>query len=146
MDSRPIEQLIFEYARRIDSGDFPGVAELFRHGKICSPVGEPAVGYEAVLAMYQNATRLYPDGTPRTRHLTTNLIIDIEGDTASCQSYFTVMQALPDFPLQAIICGSYEDQFERADGNWRFSSRTMYPDLLGDLSRHLQFDSDVLAQ
>ena len=146
MSREAITNLLFEYARRLDSGDFTGVAELFRHGRICSAVSDPAVGYDQVLAMYESSTRLYPDGTPRTRHLTTNLAINIDGVQATCHSYFTVMQALPDFPLQAIISGSYEDQFERVDGQWRFSCRTMFPDLLGDLSRHLLFDSEILAK
>ncbi|MEH6580954.1 MAG: nuclear transport factor 2 family protein [Halioglobus sp.] len=145
MSRKMIEDLIFSYARRIDTGDFPGVAELFRHGRICSPHGEPNIGYDAVLALYQSSTRLYPNGTPCTRHLTTNLSIDIQGDQASSHCYFTVMQALPDFPLQAIISGHYEDQFEKAGDQWRFSCRSMYPELLGDLSRHLLFDIATLA-
>jgi hypothetical protein len=145
MTKQVIEQLIFEYARRIDAGDFPGVAELFRSGRICSSFGEPAVGYDAVLALYQRSTRLYGDGTPRTRHLTTNVVVTLEGETASCHSYFTVMQALPDFPLQAIISGSYDDHFEYSKGGWRFACRTIFPDLLGDLSRHLLFDSKKLV-
>jgi hypothetical protein len=90
--------------------------------------------------MYQNATRLYEDGTPKTKHITTNLAITIDGSTAQAHSYFTVMQALPDFPLQAIICGRYEDTLEQVGGVWRFSSRRMLPELLGDLSHHLLFD------
>lgn len=145
MDRAEIEELIFTYARRIDAGDFPGVADMFRHGRIESAHGEPTVGYDAVLALYRASTRLYPDGTPRTRHLTTNLSVTIEGDEAIARSYFTVMQALPDFPLQAIISGSYEDRFEKIQGSWRFSCRTMFPELLGDLSRHLLFDSASLS-
>ena len=101
-----ISHPIYEYARLIDAGDFAGVAELFRHGEIITAQGG-ATGYDEVLAMYTAATRLYEDGTPRTRHLTTNLDIRQDGDSASCQSYFTVMQSLPDFPLQAIISGRY---------------------------------------
>ena len=139
-----ISQPIFEYARLIDSGDFAGVAELFRHGQITTAQGG-AKGYDEVLAMYTAATRLYEDGTPRTRHLTTNLDIRQDGDTASCQSYFTVMQALPDFPLQAIICGSYSDSLARVDGRWQFVIREIRPDLFGDLSRHLLIDPAQLS-
>jgi len=138
-DQTAIANLLFEYARRMDAGDFEGVAELFRQGRIVSDYGEN-VGYEAVLAMYRSSTRLYPDGTPRTRHITSNLAIEVDGDRARCQSYFTVMQALDDFPLQAIICGSYDDTLVREQAQWRFESRKMMPSLLGDLSRHLLFD------
>ena len=140
MSNQSIQNLLYLYARKIDDGDFKGVAELFRYAQIEPPNGEPVVGYEAVLAMYQNATRLYEDGTPKTKHITTNLAITIDGSTAQAHSYFTVMQALPDFPLQAIICGRYEDTLEQVGGVWRFSSRRMLPELLGDLSHHLLFD------
>jgi hypothetical protein len=145
MQERAIETLIFEYARKIDAGDFSGVAGMFHAGKICSAFGEPTIGYDAVLALYNSSTRLYEDGTPKTRHITTNLTISVDGHKARAQSYFTVMQSLPDFPLQAIISGSYDDQFEQIENQWQFSCRTMYPALLGDLSRHLLFDISTLS-
>ncbi len=138
-DESNIAGLLFEYARRIDAGDFEGVAELFREGRIVTDFGE-AVGYQAVLEMYQSSTRLYPDGTPRTRHLTTNLDIRLADDVAHCNSCFTVMQSLEDFPLQAIISGRYRDTLVRDARGWRFEQRRMLPDMLGDLSRHLLFE------
>jgi len=134
-----IEKVIYAYATAIDAGDFAAVAELFRQGKICTSQSE-AVGYAAVLNMYQTSTALYENGTPCTQHITSNLSIDIEGNTALCHSYFTVMQALPDFPLQAIISGHYEDVMACAEGCWQFRERRIVPTLLGDLSRHLLFD------
>ena len=134
-----ISKLLFEYARRIDDGDFEGVAELFRDGCICTPQGD-VVGYDAVLAMYQQSTRLYENGTPCTRHITSNLAITVTGDQARCDSYFTVLQALPDFPLQTIISGRYADELVLVQDRWQFRRRHMFPDLLGDLSRHLLFE------
>jgi hypothetical protein len=78
-----------------------------------------------------------------TQHLTTNVILEFspDGRTVSARSRFAVMQALPNFPLQCIIAGQYEDRFDydEKDG-WHFSERRMKPRLLGDLSRHLKFD------
>jgi 3-phenylpropionate/cinnamic acid dioxygenase small subunit len=139
-DSRQIENLLYRYAQRIDAGDFEGVAELFSHGCICAAGADPVQGYEAVLQLYRSSTRLYDNGTPCTRHITSNPLIEVDGDRATCHSYFTVMQALPDFPLQPIISGHYEDQLQRLDGRWTFLCRTMFPELFGDLSRHLLFD------
>ncbi|MEM1110914.1 MAG: nuclear transport factor 2 family protein [Pseudomonadota bacterium] len=145
MDQQDISNLLFSYARLLDAGDLEGVAGLFRQGSICTAQGTTE-GYEAVLAIYEGATRLYEDGTPKTRHLTTNLAIEVDGDRATCKSYFTVMQAVaPDFPLQAIICGHYDDSFLREDGRWRFDTRWIHPQLLGDLSRHLLFDAASLS-
>ena len=143
-DSRSeIENLLYTYAERIDLGDFEGLAELFSHAVITSPGAERGPGgREVALQLYTKSTRLYEDGTPRTKHVTTNAIIEVDEQAglATSRAYFTVFQALPDFPMQAIISGRYHDRFERVDGGWRFSERMMIPELLGDLSRHLLFD------
>jgi 3-phenylpropionate/cinnamic acid dioxygenase small subunit len=135
-----IEKLLYEYAERIDLGNFAALADLFEHAVITTPGVPPGPGGRAAaLEMYTKSTRLYEDGTPRTKHVTTNIIVEVDeaSDTATARSYFTVFQALEDFPLQAIIAGRYHDKFERVDGHWRFSERMMIPELMGDLSRHL---------
>lgn len=83
---------------------------------------------------------VYEDGTPRTKHVTTNLAIEVdeEAGTAVSRSYFTALQALPDLALQPIASGRYHDRFERRDGQWRFVERHVQTDLLGDVSRHLR--------
>lgn len=142
-----IEKLLYVYAERLDGGDLEGVAEMFADAAILGPSGDDGVrGRDQVLAMYQGSTRLYEDGTPHTRHVITNPIIEIseDGDSATCRAYFTVFQALPDFPLQPVIAGRYEDEFQRVNGTWRFAQRRMLPNLLGDLSHHLLFDSKTL--
>jgi 3-phenylpropionate/cinnamic acid dioxygenase small subunit len=146
-EEREIENLIYRYAELIDAGDLAAVADLFRNASIVAPDGGETRGYDAVLAMYEGATRIYPEsGTPCTQHVTTNLqlTVDSEAGTARGSCYFTVFQSLPDFPLQAIIAGQYRDSFERSDEGWRFSRREMYPRLFGDLSRHLLFDPEQI--
>ena len=146
-DEREIENLIYRYAELIDAGDLSAVAGLFRDASIVAPDGSTRSGHEAVLEMYRASTRIYPDsGTPCTRHVTSNvaLEVDAESGTARAASYFTVFQALPDFPLQPIICGRYVDRFVKQSGTWQFQRREMHPDLFGDLSRHLLFDAESL--
>ena len=146
MDQQAISNLIYAYARHIDQGNFEAVAELFRNGGIYTDQGQ-ALGYDQVLAMYTGATRRYPDdGTPKTQHITTNLAIEIHGNQAHCQSYFSVLQAVPpDFPLQTIISGRYEDEFLLGDQGWTFKRRHIQPTLFGDLSKHLLIDSTQLG-
>ena len=83
---------------------------------------------------------LYDDGTPRTKHVTTNVAIDIDehAGVAVARSYFTALQALRDIALQPIVSGRYEDRFERHDGEWRFVERRVRTDLVGDVSHHLR--------
>jgi 3-phenylpropionate/cinnamic acid dioxygenase small subunit len=139
-----VEQIVYGYAERVDAGDFAGLAELFQHAtyKGGGPDDPGVVGADAVLAIQERMVRRYPDGTPRTKHVTTNLVIDADEDagSATARSYFTVLQQVDDLPLQAIIAGRYHDRFERVSGEWRLTERVIFCDLIGDLSHHLTVD------
>lgn len=143
--AREIENLLYTYAERIDAGDLDGVAELFRHGRICGQEGGPPEtvfeGEAAVRTLYGATVRLYEDGTPRSKHVTTNAIIEVDepAGTASSRACYTVLQATEELPLQPIITGRYRDSFHRVDGAWCFDTRTMYVDQVGDLSHHLKY-------
>jgi len=149
-DTRQIENLIYLYAERIDAGDLEGVAELFRDAEIVSTVHNVSRrGFEEVLEMYTLSCRLYDaTGTPLTKHLTTNVIIELDpdGNGASARSYYTVIQATDTLPLQPIISGRYRDRFRRREGRWQFVAREMIVDLIGDCSAHLLYDASGLAQ
>ena len=148
-DSRQIENLIYSYAERIDNGDLEGVADLFREGEIFSAAHDVRrTGFDEVLEMYQLSTRLYEStGNPQTKHLTTNVIIEIneDGRQGSARSYYTVVQATDSFPLQPIISGRYKDHFRKVKNEWQLASREMIVDLIGDLSAHLLYDASGLA-
>lgn len=139
-----VEHIVYGYAERIDLGDFAGVAELFAHAtyKGGGPDDPGVVGTAPVLEILESMVRRYDDGTPRTKHVTTNLVIDADddGQSATARSYYTVLQQLDDFPLQPIIAGRYHDRFEVLDGTWRLTERVIFCDLVGDLSRHLTSD------
>jgi 3-phenylpropionate/cinnamic acid dioxygenase small subunit len=137
MDDRgQIENLMARYCRLYDSGDFEGYAQLFDGARVVGPLST-LNGAAEVLAYHRENCLLY-DGSPRTRHVTTNIEIHVDaaGATATATSYVTVFQALPDFALQAIFVGAYDDQFAKRDGEWRFAQRTAIPYFVGDLSRH----------
>jgi 3-phenylpropionate/cinnamic acid dioxygenase small subunit len=135
-DVDAIAALIYTYAERVDAGDLDGMAALFAHATYRSQVAEYASAVE-LAAVMKRRIRLY-DGIPRTKHVTTNLMIDVAGDAATARSYFTVLQATPALPLQVIVAGRYHDRFARADGAWRFADRLVLIDLAGDLSHHLR--------
>jgi 3-phenylpropionate/cinnamic acid dioxygenase small subunit len=138
-DVEAIRALIHRYAELIDLGELDAVAALFTHGTWSSPGrGTPLRGAEQVRRAYDGVI-LY-DGIPSTKHVISNVTIEIadDGATATARSYFTVLQARPDLPLQPIIAGRYHDRFERVAGRWRFADRQIIPDLIGDLSRHLR--------
>jgi ketosteroid isomerase-like protein len=133
-----IRALLDAYCERLDAGDFDGVADLFRHGVFRSPRGTNLEGAAAVRSQY-DAVILYDDGTPRTKHVLGTVIVDVDddADTGTARCAFTVFQAV-DGPPQPVLTGRYHDQFARVDGEWCFRERFVYPDLEGDLSRHMR--------
>jgi hypothetical protein len=135
-DRAAITALVMGYAERIDGGDLAGVAALFAD----ATYGGAQAGYRgaaAVREVLESRVILY-DGLPRTKHVTTNLVIELDGETAAARSYFTVLQATPELPLQTIIAGRYDDRFARTAGVWRFTARVIHIDLVGDLRFHLR--------
>jgi hypothetical protein len=134
-----IAQLIFEYAERIDAGDLAGVADLLAGAGFGAGTGPLVHGRDEVLALYRSTVRIYDDGTPRTKHLVTNLAVKVDpsSETATARSYFTVLQQVDKGPLGPIVSGRYRDQFANHEGIWRFSERRIHTDLVGDVSAHM---------
>lgn len=140
-DWHAINALLMTYAQRVDGGRFQEVADMFEHaryrvhhadtGKVSEYQGsEPVLGF-------CNGTRLYEDGTPRTKHVVTNVDIEVEGDAARSSCYVTVFQQTDALPLQPIASGRYVDRFERGPQGWRFAERLITGFLLGDRSQHI---------
>ena len=135
-----IQNLVYRYAELIDLGDFDGLGNLLAGAEVGAADSPGSLsGHDAVVAMFTSSTRRYPDGTPRTKHVTTNLILEIDdaAGSATCRSYFTVLQQVDDLALQPIIAGRYHDRFVREADAWRFAERRFHIDLVGDLSHHM---------
>jgi hypothetical protein len=134
-----IGNLIAAYAELVDDGDFAGVGVLLGDATFAGS-GASVSGAGAIERMLRDMVIVYDDGTPRTRHVTTNVVIEADeaAGTALARAYFTVLQALPGFPLQPVVSGRYRDRFERRSGRWRFAERRVLVDLVGDVSRHLR--------
>jgi hypothetical protein len=138
--SRDIENLIARYAFLVDDGDFAGLGELLAGAEFRLNGGPSARGRDEIVKLADATLRTYADGTPRTRHVTTNLIVEVDepaGTATSC-SYYTVFQSLPDFALQPIAAGRYADRFARRDGRWQFTARTVTTHFTGDTSHHVK--------
>jgi len=134
-----ILSLMNQYCYAIDTGDFKAFARLFEHAEWI------AEGKKYDRNAPSNII-LYSDGTPRTKHTTSNITLeidDVEG-TAKGRSYVTVFQQTTELPLQPIFSGDYYDEFERVDGQWRFRKREIRNSLIGDMSAHLKNPSETI--
>lgn len=130
----------------MDDGDFAGLGRLFADADFVGS-GATFSGAAAVEQMFRDTLVVYPDGTPRTHHVTTNLVVDADEatGTATARSYVTVFQAVDGPALRAVAAGRYYDRFARGDGRfargdgaWHFTERRVHIRLVGDTSRHLR--------
>ncbi len=150
-DRDQVLDLIYRYAECIDAGDFDGVGELLGRAAFGGPRTPTVSGAENIAAMFAMTTRRFPEpegrrhsagaGTPKTRHLVLNPIVEISGDTATARSTFCVVQATARIALQPIVVGRYYDRFARdVNDGWHFTERIADVEMVGDVSDHLQVD------
>ncbi|MHB1372641.1 MAG: nuclear transport factor 2 family protein [Thauera sp.] len=131
---------LYRYAEAIDEGRLEDAAALFSHARIETGAAG-LLDADGLLALWRKILVIHPCGTPRTRHLVTNPILDIDeaAGTAQARSCFTVMQATDELPLQIIASGRYHDRLARIGGEWCFVERDYRQlDFIGDLSQHLR--------
>ena len=69
-----------------------------------------------------------------------NLIIEVDGDTATARSTFCVVQATDRVALAPIVVGRYYDSFARDRNGWHFTERIADVEMVGDVSDHLLID------
>ena len=137
-----IQQLMFVYAECVDRAKFDELGELFAHGSIGAEGRDNQMRGDTVRKFYAATNKVHSDGTLRTRHLSTNAIIDIDarGELATARSYFVVLQATDSVALQPIVAGRYHDTFRVIDDRWWFAERSVFVDQIGDMHDHLSFD------
>jgi 3-phenylpropionate/cinnamic acid dioxygenase small subunit len=142
-DRTAIENLIFRYARYVDTAQYEALGELFATASItANKTDAPLVGAAAIGEYWRSINKRYDCGTPRTHHVVTNLEYEPArgGAEMRVKSAFTVFQAVAQLPLQPIACGRYDDGFEKTAGTWRFRSKHIEVTLLGDMSQHLNIN------
>ena len=104
-------------------------------------------GAQNIAGLFAMTTRRCPEagsagpGTPRTRHLVLNLIVEIVvAGTATARSTFCVVQATDGVALAPIVVGRYYDRFARDEDGWYYTERIADVEMLGDVSEHLLID------
>ena len=135
--------VIHRIAEAMDAADYLTLRLLLEHADLVDGTSGAvlASGGEAAVAHFQSIVKVHDDGTWRTKHVTTNPIVEVDEalGTATCRSYYTVFQQIDDGPLEPIVAGRYHDRFERVADVWRFTERDYsMMDLVGDVSRHLR--------
>lgn len=126
---RACERLVYAYSRALDVGDMSAAADFFaENGSMSRPMAPDQViqGRETI-----RASLLTRPKTLLTKHLATNVVVDVEGhDSARGISYLTMIAttppegAQPPFVSQGpIYFGQFVDRFVREKGEWKFLER-----------------------
>jgi len=126
---RACERVVYAYSRALDLGDMHAAAELFAaDGSFARPMSPDQLitGREAI-----RASLLTRPKTLLTRHLTTNVVIDVESrDAARGICYLTMISTTPaDGAKPPYVAagplwfGQMQDRFVREDGAWKFLER-----------------------
>src|SRR5262245_29464325 len=144
-----IKNLIFAYAEAVDRGNFDRLSELFAHGTLrLAAIGGPGLSGTDVGSAFRSLVIVYDDETPRTKHVTTNVMIQVDdaNGCATARSYVMVLQQIPGRGIETILSARYEDTFARVGGVWRFADRVSYRDLTGDLTYHVRSATELHRQ
>lgn len=152
--AQDIRNLVYAVAFAFDAGDFDEVGRIFENADYCHRLGDGPIRIRLrgrdLAAYLRGRVLLYPDGTPRTRHLVSNptLAIDEAAGTATSVSYLTTLQQVPGGGLEVIAVAAYHDRFTRGQEGWRFAERVIraptsdgvHRDFMGDMTRHTRVD------
>jgi hypothetical protein len=123
-DERDIGELFARYAHMIDHDQTREWVDCFTPDgrfEVRRPGAEPRVlvGHEALSDF---ATSRPPRPVP-TKHFSSQLMINVDGDTASATSYFALLSDTEGDPA-LVFYGRYVDELVRgSDRRWRFASR-----------------------
>jgi len=144
-DREQILGLLNRYSYTVDSGDLDGFVALYEKAEMYVEGTPPKRGSKEIFDNVVSNVILHEDGTPRTRHISSNIELSIDevAGTAKGQRYLTVIQQTETLPLQVIFSGHYHDEFVRENGSWRFSRTVVTNPFVGDTSQHLRSEDFI---
>ena len=121
-----IRDLMTRYCLAIDGGRDEEWAQCFTEdGIFNSPILGKFQGWDALRAF----TTKYREwtGNAQPRHCVMNILIDIQGQTATAESYLLLTHAA-EAKTELVISCRYEDRIEKVGDQWRFKERKVCPD------------------
>lgn len=114
-DIEQIMQLTARYNHAYDERDADGWASCWTEdGQFTRANGEQVQGRSALVELCRNAA-------VKGRHLTSDYVIDVYGDTATQRCYLQYLDRENDFAR--VMFATYHDQLVRRDGAWLFAAR-----------------------
>jgi ketosteroid isomerase-like protein len=135
-DKLAIRELLERYMRYNDDGALDRVVALFADDAIYQVTGNVLRGHRDIRE-FLGRSGAFTDGRPvwtepgelykqpRSVHLISSPIIDVDGDEATAESDFVVINRDADGRAYTSLVGRYRDQLQRQpDGRWLIAKRT----------------------
>jgi uncharacterized protein (TIGR02246 family) len=130
-DKDTIREVMAAYCHALDACRFADVASLFTEDAVWTTDYGEAKGRDAIERMFRSVVPVKGEG-PQRKHYITNIIIRVDGDSASSVSdYLIVRESGKD--LIPVMGGTYKDDWVRQDGTWRFRRKELVHDIAGDM-------------
>jgi hypothetical protein len=133
-DRAAIVDLQARYVMAMDYIDADGYAAVFAEDGVLDWSRGPVEGREAIREFMATGTYDFTQGAPEAetpegknwpstvRHLITNQVIDVDGDTAQALTYRIQINNNADrAKVEWMLYGSWYDEFVKVDGEWLFS-------------------------
>ena len=120
-EKNAIRELLATYCFHLDNYRFTEMASLFTEDGTWDTAFGKGTTRAGIVAQ---AESIGTPGAPKVRrvHLTTNIVITLDGDSASVYSNWSVIQNSAEGPKIG-SAGAYEDQMVKQNGQWLFKYR-----------------------
>ena len=120
-DKAAIREVLGRYCFHLDAGEFDAMAALFTEDGTWHTDFGKGTGRAGII---EHARSLRAGDAPRPRgvHLTTNIVIELDGDRATVRSNWMVAQNHAAGP-RISSAGGYHDDMEKQGGGWMFRYR-----------------------
>jgi ketosteroid isomerase-like protein len=119
-----------------DDGDAERLTALFHDDATFQIAGQSHHGRDAIGALFRGAFSATPPGPwteegnlfaqPRSLHIGSNPVIDLDGDRATAETDFQVVVRSAEGKATLSLIGRFRDRMRRSDeGAWLIESRTI---------------------
>lgn len=122
LDRQAITEVLYLYCRACDRADERLLRSCFHPGSL-----HRHRGFEGTSADFCTLAMRIISGGKVTKHLLTNVVIELDGDVARSESYYFAYHRLVNSRSATeednFSAGRYLDRFERREGAWRIAQR-----------------------
>jgi uncharacterized protein (TIGR02246 family) len=134
-DAEAIRLLLDRYIELNESRDYAAYSQLFaRDGELVTRRGRtqgPQAIHEFLETNFGAQARAANDPLQGSSHILSNIRIEVDGDTATATSRWTLLTPGGERP-QVGQAGRYVDQLVREGGVWKFQQRSIQREIPAD--------------